>query len=81
MQNEHEKDIIDLNNLRDTVTVKCVSNSSKTDKSVSGKAKDKSGVKCYTDSELQKKIERSLDIAGECDELAVKYNALLKVCK
>jgi len=81
MQNEHEKDIIDLNNLRDTVTVKCVSNSSKTDKSVSGKAKDKSGVKCYTDSELQKKIERSLVIAGECDELAVKYNALLKVCK
>ena len=81
MQNEHEKDIIDLNNLRDTVTVKCVSNSSKTDKSVSGKTKDKSGVKCYTDSELQRKIERSLVIAGECDELAVKYNALLKVCK
>jgi hypothetical protein len=82
MQNEHEKDIIDLNNLRDTVNVpKCVSNGSKTDKSVSGKAKNQSGVKCYTDSELQKKIERSLVIAGECDELAVKYNALLKVCK
>ena len=81
MQNEHEKDIIDLNNLRDTVTVKCVSNGSKTDKSVSGKAKNQSGIRCYTDAELQRKIERSLVIAKQCDELAVKYNALLKVCK
>ena len=81
MQNEHEKDIINLNNLRDTITVKCVSNSSKTDKSVSGKAKNQSGVRCYTESELLRKIESSLDIAKQCDELTVRYNALLKVCK
>ena len=82
MRAKHEQDIIDLNNLRDTVTVpKCVSNSSKTDKSLSGKAKDKAGVRCYTESELLRKIESSLDIAKQCDELAVKYNALLKVCK
>lgn len=81
MQNEHEKDVIDLNNLRDTVTVKCVSNGSKTDKSVSGKAKNQSGVRCYTDSELQKKIERSLVIAGEADRLAERYNSLLEWCK
>ena len=81
MQNEHEKDIIDLNNLRDTITVKCVSNSSKTDKSVSGKTKDKSGVRCYTDSELQRKIKESLDITNECDRLAIRYNTLLEWCK
>ena len=81
MQNEHEKDIIDLNNLRDTITVKCVSNSSKTDKSVSGKTKDKSGVRCYTDSELQRKIKESLDITNECDRLAIRYNSLLEWCK
>ena len=81
MQNEHEKDIIDLNNLRDTVTVKCVSNGSKTDKSVSGKAKNQSGVRCYTDTELQRKIERSLVIAGEADRLAERYNSLLEWCK
>ena len=81
MRNEHEKDVIDLNNLRDTVTVKCVSNSSKTDKSVSRKTKDKSGVKCYTDTELQRKIERSLVIAGEADRLAERYNSLLEWCK
>ena len=81
MQNEHEKDIIDLNNLRDTVTVKCVSNGSKTDKSVSGKAKSQSGIRCYTDSELQRKIEASLVIAGEADRLAERYNSLLEWCK
>ena len=81
MQNEHEKDIIDLNNLRDTVTVKCVSNGSKTDKSVSGKAKNQSGIRCYTDTELQRKIERSLVIAGEADRLATRFNSLLEWCK
>ena len=82
MRAKHEQDIIDLNNLRDTVNVhECVSNSGKTDKSVSGKAKDKSSIRCYTESELLRKIESSLDIAKQCDELAVKYNALLKVCK
>ena len=82
MRAKHEQDIIDLNNLRDTVTVpKCVSNGSKTDKSVSGKAKDKSGIRCYTDAELQRKIERSLVIAGEADLMFEKYVALLKACK
>lgn len=82
MQNEHEKDIIDLNNLRDTINVhECVSNGSKTDKSVSGKAKNQSGIRCYTEAELQKKIERSLVIAGECDRLAIRYNSLLEWCK
>lgn len=81
MQNEHEKDVIDLNNLRDTVTVKCMSNGSKTDKSVSGKTKNQSGIRCYTEAELQRKIEASLVIAGEADLMFEKYVALLKVCK
>lgn len=81
MQNEHEKDVISLNNLRDTVTVKCVSNGGKTDKSVSAKAKNQSGVRCYTESELLRKIEASLDIAGEADRLAERYNSLLEWCK
>ena len=78
----YENEKIKVDNLRDTITVKhdCVSNGSKTDKSVSGKAKDKSGIRCYTESELLRKIESSLGIARECDELAVKYNTLLKVC-
>lgn len=82
MRAKHEQDVIDLNNLRDTVNVhECVSNGSKADKSVSGKAKNKSGVRCYTDTELQRKIERSLVIAGEADLMFEKYVALLKACK
>ena len=82
MRARHEQDVIDINNLRDTVNVhECVSNGSKTDKSVSGKAKDKSGIRCYTETELQRKIEASLAIAGEADLMFEKYVALLKVCK
>lgn len=82
MRARHEQDVIDINNLRDTVNVhECVSNGSKTDKSVSGKAKDKSGIRCYTEAELQRKIEASLVIAGEADLMFEKYVALLKVCK
>jgi len=39
---------------------------------------DKPGAICYTPADIQRKIKESLDIAAECDELAIKYNALLK---
>ena len=45
------------------------------------KAADRSDLKCYTDAELSRKIKSSLDIAAECDELAIKYGALLQWCK
>ena len=35
---------------------------------------------CYTRTELRSKIESTLAIAREADELAVKYNSLLKIC-
>ena len=40
----------------------------------------KSDLVCYTRAELQSKIKRSLDITKECDELAERYKALVKVC-
>ena len=46
--------------------------------SVPGDTADRSGAVCYTPADIQKKIKESLDIAAECDELAIKYNALLK---
>ena len=78
----YENEKIKAENLRDTITVKhdCVSDSKTSDRRVPEKTGNKSGVKCYTEDELLRKIKSSLDIAGECDELAVKYNALLKVC-
>ena len=77
----YENEKIKVDNLRDTITVKhdCVSNG-KTGDRVPEKTGNKPGVKCYTESELLRKIESSLGIARQCDELAVKYNTLLKVC-
>lgn len=81
MRAEHEKDIITINNLRDTVNIpKCVSGKDTNKSGVSAKTTNQSGLKCYTESELLRKIERSLAIAREADELAVKYNTLLKTC-
>ena len=86
MRAKHEQDIIEINNLRDTITIpQCVSDSNQgSDKSGSGlssKAKNQSGIRCYSETELLSKIKRSLDIVRECDQVAVKYNSLLKVCK
>ena len=47
-------------------------------KAVPGNTADKPGFVCYTPADIQGKIKKSLDIAAECDELAIKYNALLK---
>ena len=47
-------------------------------KAVSGDTADKPSAVCYTPADIQRKIKESLDIAAECDELAIKYNALLK---
>ena len=45
---------------------------------VPGNTADKPGFVCYAAADIQRKIKKSLDIAAECDELAIKYNALLK---
>lgn len=49
--------------------------------SVPRKAENKPSFICYTPAELQSKIEASLDIAAECDELAIRYKALIESCK
>ena len=48
---------------------------------VPGKAGDKPGFVCYTPADIQGKIKESLDIAAECDELAIRYKALAESCK
>lgn len=59
-------------------SVQC--NSTRTD-SVSATATNTGSLKCFTEDELYRKIERSLAITQECDRLASDYNALLKICK
>ena len=66
--NAYADNDISLNRLSDTRPCKAVP----------GKTGDKPGAVCYTPADIQGKIKASLDIAAECDELAIKYNALLK---
>ena len=85
LEKQHEQDKIDMDNLRDVISIDadklCNNNSTSHSAAMSTKATNKSGIRCYTDSELQRKIEASLVIAGEADLMFEKYVALLKACK
>ena len=85
LEKQHEQDKIDMDNLRDAVSIdinKLCNNKSNTNSSaMPPKASNKSKLKCYTESELQRKIKESLDITNECDKLSRRYNALLEWCK
>lgn len=83
---QHEADLKELENanFKDTVIVKptvsecvCPSGGSKPSVQAAGV---KSDLICYTRSELQSKIKRSLDLAAECDQNAERYRALVEVC-
>ena len=36
------------------------------------------GLVCYTRADIQRKVAESLALAAECDEIAIKYKALVK---
>ena len=38
----------------------------------------KSGLVCYTRADIQRKVAESLALAAECDQLAIRYKALVK---
>lgn len=48
---------------------------------VSAEDNNSETLRCYTEEQLLEKIKASLVVAQECDELALKYNSLLKICK
>ena len=37
-----------------------------------------SGLVCYTKSDIQRKVAESLALAAECDEIAIRYKALVR---
>lgn len=85
---QHEADLKELENanFKDTVTVNpvntadCGMHKNDNGKTTVPTAGAKSDLVCYTRSELQSKIKRSLDISAECDNLAERYKALVEVC-
>lgn len=84
LEKQHEQDKIDMDNLRDVISIdadKLCDSSNTHSAAMPEKTRNQSKLKCYTESELQRKIKESLDITNECDKLSHKYNALLEWCK
>ena len=85
---QHEADLKELENanFKDTVTVNpvntvdCGMHENNNGKTTVPTAGTKPDLICYTRSELQSKIKRSLDLAAECDQNAERYKALVEVC-
>ena len=85
LEKQHNEDKINLDNLRDVISIDtdklCDNSSNSHSTAMFAKTTNQSKLKCYTESELQRKIEKSLDITDECDKLSRRYNALLEWCK
>ena len=85
LEKQHNEDVINIENLRDAISVDidklCHNNSNSGSAAMPPKTTNQSKLKCYTESELQRKIKESLDITNECDKLSHRYNALLEWCK
>lgn len=93
LKQQHEQDLKEIENakFKDTVTVpvpfpvikhdtNCGLHQNNNGAETVPTAGTQSDLICYTRSELQSKIKRSLDITAECDNLAERYRALVKVC-
>ena len=93
LKQQHEQDVKEIENakFKDTVTVpvpfpvikhdtNCGLHENNNGAETVPTAGVKSDLICYTRAELQSKVKRSLDITAECDNLAKRYAALVKVC-
>lgn len=93
LKQQHEQDLKEIENakFKDTVTVpvpfpvikhdaNCGLHENNNSAETVPTAGTQSDLICYTRAELQSKVKRSLDLAAECDQIAKRYAALLKVC-
>ena len=93
LKQQHEQDLKEIENakFKDTVTVpvpfpvirhdtNCGLHENNNSAETVPTAGTQSDLICYTRAELQRKIKDSLAITTECDELAKRYKALVKVC-
>lgn len=93
LKQQHEQDVKEIENakFKDTVTVpvpfpvirhdtNCGLHENNNGAETVQTTGTQSDLICYTRAELQRKIKDSLDITNECDELAERYKALVKVC-
>ena len=92
LKQQHEQDVKEIENakFKDTITVNvpfpvkpvtdCGMHKDDNGKTTVPTAGVKSDLICYTRAELQRKIKDSLAITNECDQIAKRYAALVKVC-
>ena len=93
LKQQHEQDVKEIENakFKDTVTVpvpfpvikhdtNCGLHENNNGAETVQTTGTQSDLICYTRAELQSKVKRSLDITAECDNLAKRYAALVKVC-
>ena len=85
LREDHANAMVEMDKLRDVIifspSADCVPGADKSSTAgVPAKAAVKPGLKCYTDAELRRKIESSMALAREADELALRYAALVKAC-
>ena len=86
LKQQHEQDLKEIENakFKDAITVNVpfpvIRHENNNGAETVPTAGTQSDLVCYTRAELQSKIKRSLDITKECDELAERYKALVKVC-
>ena len=92
LKQQHEQDLKEIENakFKDAITVNvpfpvkpvtdCGMHKDDNGKTTVPTAGTQPDLICYTRTELQRKIKESLAITAECDELAKRYEALVKVC-
>lgn len=93
LKQQHEQDLKEIENakFKDTITVNvpfpvikhdtnCGLHENNNGAETVPTAGTQSDLICYTRAELQSKIKRSLDITKECDQIAKRYAALVRVC-
>ena len=81
LEMEYKDDLAKITTDKLSDTTNCVPDTNTSNSRVSKETSNRSNTICYTETELLSKIKSSLDIAKECDELALKYNTLLNTCK
>ena len=93
LKQQHEQDLKEIENakFKDTVTVpvpfpvikhdtNCGLHENNNGAETVQTTGTQSDLICYTRAELQRKIKDSLAITNECDQIAKRYAALVKVC-
>lgn len=93
LKQQHEQDLKEIENakFKDTITVNvpfpvvkhdtnCGLHQNNNSAETVPTAGTQSDLICYTRSELQRKIKDSLALTNECDQIAERYKALVKVC-